>query len=72
MNKEDEILEALNEIKAHLGIGLPWLYRNQMMDGLGLREENCIKCGLDLNGVMGYVCSNKDYPCGLGGATCTV
>ena len=30
----------------------------------------CTKCGLKLDGPMGYVCSNYPCPCGLGGAWC--
>lgn len=32
--------------------------------------NNCSKCGLKLEGVMGYVCTNYPCPCGLGGAWC--
>lgn len=30
--------------------------------------NSCSKCGLKLNGVMGYVCTNYPCPSGLGGA----
>lgn len=32
--------------------------------------SNCLKCGIKLEGVMGYVCSHGDCPTGLGGAKC--
>lgn len=28
--------------------------------------NSCSKCGLKLEGIMGYVCSNKDCPSGMG------
>lgn len=31
----------------------------------------CPKCGLKLEGVMGYVCPQAQCPTGLGGAWCT-
>jgi hypothetical protein len=31
---------------------------------------NCPKCGLKLDQVMGYVCSNPECPTGLGGTKC--
>ena len=31
---------------------------------------NCPRCGLKLEGVMGYVCPNADCPTGLGGSKC--
>ena len=30
----------------------------------------CSKCGLKLDKIMGYVCTNYPCPCGLGGAWC--
>lgn len=30
----------------------------------------CPKCGLKMDGVMGYVCPNYPCPTGLGGASC--
>ena len=33
--------------------------------------SNCPKCGLKLEGVMGYVCPNAGCPTGLGGAWCS-
>jgi hypothetical protein len=32
----------------------------------------CVKCGLKLGEVMGYVCPNAGCPTGLGGAICAV
>jgi hypothetical protein len=32
----------------------------------------CGKCGLNLEGVMGYVCSQPQCPTGLGGVWCSV
>ena len=32
-------------------------------------ERQCEKCGIMLNGAMGYVCPYTDCPSGLGGAT---
>jgi hypothetical protein len=32
---------------------------------------NCHRCGLKLEGSMGYVCSYPDCPTGLGGAKCS-
>jgi hypothetical protein len=32
--------------------------------------QKCSKCGLELKGAMGYVCSNYPCPSGLGGAWC--
>lgn len=34
-------------------------------------ENSCKKCGLELNQVMGYVCSRSDCPCGCGPSTCS-
>lgn len=31
---------------------------------------NCPKCGLKLEGTMGYVCPNAECPTGLGGVWC--
>ena len=33
--------------------------------------NNCPKCGLKLEGTMGYVCSNNPCPTGLGGVYCS-
>ena len=30
-------------------------------------KNRCEKCGLKIEGVMGYVCTNYPCPCGLGG-----
>ena len=32
--------------------------------------NKCPKCGIQLNSVMGYVCSTPDCPTGLGGSKC--
>lgn len=32
--------------------------------------KNCAKCGLKMEGVMGYVCTQPQCPTGLGGAWC--
>lgn len=32
--------------------------------------RKCTKCGIKLEGVMGYYCPQKDCPCGLGGVSC--
>lgn len=32
--------------------------------------RNCSKCGLKLEGVMGYVCPHAECPTGLGGTRC--
>ena len=32
--------------------------------------KSCSKCGLKLDGVMGYVCTQPHCPTGLGGAWC--
>lgn len=34
--------------------------------------SKCSKCGIELKGAMGYVCTNYPCPCGLGGAWCSV
>ena len=33
-------------------------------------KNRCEKCGLKIEGIMGYVCTNNPCPCGLGGAWC--
>lgn len=33
-------------------------------------ERRCTKCGLKLDGPMGYCCSNSDCPSGLGPVMC--
>jgi hypothetical protein len=33
-------------------------------------ENKCSKCGLKLEGVMGYCCPNPGCPTGLGSPTC--
>ena len=45
----------------------PWVTPNSPPLG-----NNCPKCGLKLEGVMGYVCSQPQCPTGLGGAWCNV
>ena len=32
-------------------------------------KNRCEKCGLKIEGIMGYVCTNYPCPCGLGGST---
>ena len=34
-------------------------------------SKQCPKCGLKLEGAMGYVCPNNPCPCGMGGVYCT-
>jgi hypothetical protein len=69
MDKEDEILKSLDEIKRHLGIGLPFTMQ-EPPDSYSRTVCNCTECGLDLCKTMGYVCANPKCPCGLGGVTC--
>ena len=45
----------------------PWVTPNSPPMG-----GNCPKCGLKLEGVMGYVCSQPQCPTGLGGVWCNV
>ena len=45
----------------------PWVTPNSPPMG-----GNCPQCGLKLEGVMGYVCSQPKCPTGLGGAWCNV
>ena len=33
-------------------------------------KDHCHKCGLKMEGVMGYVCTQPQCPTGLGGAWC--
>ena len=33
--------------------------------------KSCSKCGIKLDGVMGYVCTTPQCPTGLGGAWCS-
>lgn len=33
-------------------------------------ERRCTKCGIKIEGVMGYYCPQTDCPCGLGGVNC--
>ena len=33
-------------------------------------KPTCQKCGINLEGVMGYVCPHSDCPCGMGGTHC--
>lgn len=33
---------------------------------------HCGKCGIKIEGVMGYYCPQPNCPCGLGGITCGV
>ena len=35
------------------------------------KASNCPKCGLELKGVMGYVCNQYPCPAGLGGVWST-
>lgn len=53
-----------------------YLKSNQVMDIPTIPYNptwygNCPKCGLKLDSVMGYVCSNPECPTGLGGVQCT-
>lgn len=34
-------------------------------------KQHCPKCGLKLEGVMGYVCPNNPCPTGMGGVWCS-
>lgn len=33
-------------------------------------DHRCGKCGIKIEGVMGYYCPQPNCPCGLGGITC--
>lgn len=33
-------------------------------------DHRCPKCGIKIEGVMGYCCPQVSCPCGLGGVTC--
>lgn len=45
---------------------LPWT----QPDTIQFPVNNCSKCGLELKGVMGYVCSHFECPTGMGPRTC--
>lgn len=34
------------------------------------KTDRCSKCGLEIKGVMGYVCPNMDCPTGMGPVVC--
>lgn len=50
----------------------PWTmphYPPTTIPPLTLAVSKCHKCGIDVANTMGYVCSNKDCPCGFGSST---
>ena len=49
----------------------PWIPPYNPSTPYGPISNNCPKCGLKLDAVMGYVCSNPQCPTGLGGAWCS-
>lgn len=51
-----------------IGPGLPDPYPPQIPQ-IEFRKE-CPKCGLKIEGAMGYFCTNNPCPCGLGGVYC--
>lgn len=44
----------------------PWTTPNSLIG------SNCPKCGMKMEGIMGYVCSQPQCPTGLGGSWCGV
>lgn len=49
----------------------PFTYPNQPNYEPVTLGASCVKCGLKLEGVMSYVCSQEKCPTGLGGSWCT-
>ncbi len=43
----------------------------QPMNPTWTTANKCSKCGLEIKGTMGYVCTNYPCPVGLGGAWCS-
>jgi len=53
---------TFSESTPHVGVPMPL--------NPPYNPSTCTKCGLKLEQVMGYVCTNYPCPCGLGGAWC--
>ena len=64
LNKIIELLEELAETKELTPI--PPIFPKPDIG----RQDSCPKCGISLEGVMGYWCSRADCPTGLGGVHC--
>ena len=64
---EDRIESLENRVKnleSYIAVSLP-IYQPNPFE-VTLKKNRCSKCGLDLNAVSGYVCSQFDCPTGLG------
>lgn len=54
----------------------PWFCRQcgrshiPFVDPCPIPNDECPKCGIKLDGVMGYVCVNSRCPVGLGSVQC--
>ncbi len=75
-NFEYQILEELKLIRERLEKLEQWPFGQPFMPTVPIQPirnppSNCSKCGLKLEGAMGYVCNNNPCPTGLGGVWCS-
>lgn len=59
----------MNDIVPQKQDTLPWTLPDPLP--VTTWTKNCSKCGIKLDTVMGYVCSQPQCPTGLGGAWCS-
>lgn len=71
LNELSEIKDRLNQLERQNMWNQPRTYPQPMMPIVTNPPEiKCSKCGIKLEGVMGYCCPRGDCPTGMGPVMC--